>query len=121
MFRLVALLAAGLAGCGDAGSSSVLLSCQGTVSLLEEGQQVNPRGEKMSVAVAVDLGDRSLTIDGYRWPINGDITGNTVVSTQYGKGHVILNRVTGDVSILRMPAGRLEIFDGVCKPAQKLF
>jgi hypothetical protein len=75
----------------------------------------------MSVAVAVDLGDRSLTIDGYRWPINGDITGNTVVSTQYGKGHVILNRVTGDVSILRMPAGRLEIFDGVCKPAQKLF
>jgi hypothetical protein len=49
------------------------------------------------------------------------IEGNTVVSTQYGKGHVILNRVTGDVSILRMPAGGLEIFDGVCKPAQKLF
>ena len=67
MFRLIALLlAAGLAGCGKAGSGSVLLLCQGTVALLEGGQQVNPRDEKMSVAVAVDLGDRSLTIDGYR-------------------------------------------------------
>jgi hypothetical protein len=39
----------------EARAEDVLLSCWGTVELIQQGRQVNPVDEKSSIAIAVDI------------------------------------------------------------------
>jgi hypothetical protein len=100
---------------------AVLLSCWGTVELIEGGQQVNPRGEKTSVSIAVDVANKILTIDDVQWPISGDTSRSVIVSVDKNRGNATLNRITGAVDIHFIESDMLRIFIGECKPAQKLF
>ena len=104
----------------EARAESTLLSCSGTVRLLQGGKQVNEKGERYSVSVKIDVGNGSLTIDGETWPLVGDTSSDVIVSISENRGSATLNRITGAASIHRIQDG-LQIFEGICKPAQKLF
>lgn len=99
----------------------VLLSCWGTVELIQQGKQVNPVDERSSIAVAVDLAKNTVTINGVSWPIAGDASRETIVSMDPDKGSVSLNRITGAVNVHFIEYNGLKNFYGECKPAQKLF
>ncbi|SDJ17769.1 MULTISPECIES: hypothetical protein [Bradyrhizobium] len=112
----LALIASGNAKAGEA-----LLSCWGTVELIQQGKQVNPVDEKSSIAVAVDTASKTIMINGVSWPIAGDASRETIVSMDPDKGSVTLNRITGAVSAHFIEYNGLKKFYGECKPAQKLF
>jgi hypothetical protein len=59
----------------NAEAEQVLLSCWGTVELIQQGKQVNPIDEKSSIVVAVDIGRKIITINDVQWPISGDASG----------------------------------------------
>jgi mannose/fructose/N-acetylgalactosamine-specific phosphotransferase system component IIC len=118
---LILAIAFGLIACGEVRPDAVLLSCWGTVELIEGGQQVNPRGEKTSVSIAVDVANKILTIDDVQWPISGDTSRSVIVSVDKNRGNATLNRITGAVDIHFIESDMLRIFIGECKPAQKLF
>ncbi len=104
-----------------ADSDGLLLSCAGTVVLMQEGRQANPSDEKSSVSLRIDLERRSLKIDDREpWPIVSDLSDTIVVSMAEDKGSATLNRVTGAVSIHLMEFG-LRLFTGSCNRAEKLF
>jgi hypothetical protein len=106
---------------GSAKAEEVLLSCWGTVELIQQGRQVNPVDEKSSIAVAVDTTGKPIMINGVSWPIAGDASRETIVSMDPDKGSVTLNRITGAVSAHFIEYNGLKKFYGECKPAQKLF
>src|SRR5712671_5120745 len=91
-------LALGLIASGDARAEDVQLSCWGPVELIQQGRQVNPLDEKSSIALAVDIAKKTITINGVTWPIAGDASGETIVSMAEDKGSVSLNRITGAVN-----------------------
>jgi hypothetical protein len=105
----------------DASAAEVLLSCWGTVELMQQGKQANPQGERLSMTVAVDVARKAMTIDGVNWPISGNTSGETVVAMSPDKGSVTLNRITGSVSAHLIELTGLKKFYGECKPAQRLF
>jgi hypothetical protein len=107
--------------CGDANAEQVLLSCWGTVELIQQGKQVNPVDEKFSIAVAVDIARRIVTINDDQWPISGDVSRETIVSIGPDKGSLTLNRITGAINVHFVEVDGLKKFYGKCKPAQKLF
>jgi hypothetical protein len=102
-------------------AEEVLLSCWGTVEVIQQGKQVNPVDEKYSIAVAVDVSKKTLTINGITWPIAGDASHETIVAMDQDKGSVNLNRITGAVNVHFIEYNGLKKFYGKCKPAQKLF
>jgi hypothetical protein len=114
-------LALGLVTSGNAKAENVLLSCWGTVELIQQGRQVNPVDEKSSIAVAVDTTGKTIVINGVSWPIAGDASRETIVAMDQDKGSFTLNRITGAVSVHFIEYNGLKKFYGECKPAQKLF
>ena len=114
-------LALGLVTSGNAKAENVLLSCWGTVELIQQGRQVNPADEKSSIAVAVDTTGKTIAINGVSWPIAGDASRETIVAMDQDKGSFTLNRITGAVSVHFIEYNGLKKFYGECKPAQKLF
>jgi hypothetical protein len=121
MKRVVVLLAALVNS--NAEAEQVLLSCWGTVELIQQGKQVNPNDEKSSIAVAVDIARRIVTINDVQWPIYGEVSQDTIVSIgeSPNKGSLSLNRITGAISAHFIEPTGLKKFYGECKPAQKLF
>jgi len=105
----------------SAQAEQVLLSCRGTVELMQQGKQVNPKDEKSSIAVGVDITRKMITINDVEWPIFGKTSGETIVSMDPDKGSLTLNRVTGAISAHFIQFDGLKKFYGECKPAQKLF
>jgi hypothetical protein len=110
-----------LAAPSRAGAEEVLLSCWGTVELIQQGKQVNPLEERSSIAVAVNIGNKTITINGVRWLIAGDGSADVIVSMDPDKGSVSLNRITGAVNVHFIEPIGLKKFYGECKPARKLF
>ena len=125
MFRLQPSLAVygiiALAAPSEASAEEILLSCWGTVELIQQGKQVNPPDERSSIAVAVDIANKAITINGVRWLIAGDGSGDVIVSMDPDKGSASLNRITGAVNVHFIEATGLKKFYGECKPARKLF
>src|SRR5437016_1349130 len=105
----------------DAQAEPVLLSCWGTVELMQQGKQVNPKDEKLSIAVAVDVARKMITINDVQWPTFGEVTRETIASMDPNKGSLTLNRITGAISAHFIEFDGLKKFYGECKPAQKLF
>jgi hypothetical protein len=83
---------------GNAKAEEVLLSCWGTVELIQQSKQVNPVDERSSLGVAVDIAKKTVTINGVSWPMAGDASLETIVSMDPDKGSVTLNRITGAIS-----------------------
>ena len=106
---------------GEAQAEALLLSCWGTVELIQQSKQVNPVDERSSLAVAVDIAKKTVTINGVSWLIAGDVSRETIVSMDPDKGSVTLNRITGAISAHFIEYNGLKKFYGECKPAQKLF
>jgi len=121
MVRVLMILAFALVASNEARAEEVLLSCWGTVELIQQGKQVNPADERSSLVVAVDVAKKTLAINGSKWSIAGDASGATIVSMDPDKGSVTLNRLTGAVSAHFIEHNGLKKFYGECKPAQKLF
>jgi hypothetical protein len=61
-------LAFGMVAASAAHAEEVLLSCWGTIEVIQQGKQVNPVDEKYSISVAVDIAKKAITIDGVTWP-----------------------------------------------------
>jgi hypothetical protein len=80
---LAALL--GLFANDNAEAAQVSLSCWGIVELIQQGKQVNPVGEKSSIALAVDVSRKVITIDEVEWPIFGEASRETIVSLDPNK------------------------------------
>jgi hypothetical protein len=114
-------LALSLVTSGNADAEHVLMSCWGTVELIQQGRQVNPVDEKSSLAVAVDIAGKTIMINGVSWPIAGDASRETIVAMDPDKGGVTLNRITGAVNVHFIEYSGLKKFYGECKPVQKLF
>jgi hypothetical protein len=114
------VLAFALIASGNAKAEEVLLSCWGTVELIQQGRQVNPVDEKSSIAVAVDTTGKTIMINGVSWPIAGDASRETIVSMDPDKGSITLNRITGAINAHFIEYNGLKKFYGECKPAQKL-
>src|ERR1700738_4932897 len=91
-------LALGLITASEVQAEEVLLSCWGTVELIRQSKQVNPVEERSSLAVAVDIAKKTVTINGVSWPIAGDASRETIVSMDQDKGSITLNRITGVIS-----------------------
>jgi hypothetical protein len=106
---------------GEAQAEELLLSCWGTVELIQQSKQVNPVDERSSLAVAVDIAKKTVTMNGVSWPITGDASRETIVSMDPDKGSVTLNRITGAINAHFIEYNGLKKFYGECKPAQKLF
>ncbi|MET4086674.1 hypothetical protein [Bradyrhizobium sp. S3.5.5] len=114
----------GLTCCGaasNANADQALLSCSGTVELIQQGRQVNPTDERSSIAIAVDTSRRIITIDKVQWPVFGDASGDTVVAMDPNLGSLTLNRITGSISVHFIQYDGLKKFYGECKPAKRLF
>lgn len=90
-----AALAFALIASGSANAEQVLLSCWGTVELIQQGKRVNPVDERSAVAVAVDIAKKTITISGVTWPMAGDVSREAIVSMDPDKGSLTLNRTTG--------------------------
>jgi hypothetical protein len=114
-------LAFGMVAASAAHAEEVLLSCWGTIEVIQQGKQVNPVDEKYSISVAVDLAKKTITIDGVTWPIRGDTSRDTIVAMVPDKGSATLNRITGAANVHFIEQTALKKFYGECKPAQKLF
>jgi hypothetical protein len=106
---------------GEAKAEELLLSCWGTVELIQQSKQVNPVDERSSLAVAVDIAKKTVTMNGVSWPITGDASRETIVSMDPDKGSVTLNRITGAINAHFIEYNGLKKFYGECRPAQKLF
>ena len=102
-------------------AGEILLSCWGTVELMQARKQVNPPDERSSVSAVVDLAKKSIAINGISWTINGDASHETIVGMDIDKGSVSLNRITGAINVHFIELNGLKKFYGECKPAQKLF
>ena len=121
MEKVPAILALALALIASSGARAgeVLLSCWGTVELIQQGKQVNVPNERSSIAVAVDVAKKTVTINGVTWSISDD-SRETIVAMD-DKGSLSLNRITGAVNVHFIELNGLKKFYGECKPAQKLF
>jgi hypothetical protein len=115
----ISVLAFALIASSGARAGEVLLSCWGTVELIQQGKQVNVPDEKSSIAAAVDVAKKTVTINGVSWSIP-DASRETIVAMD-DKGSVSLNRTTGAISVHFIELNGLKKFYGECKPAQKLF
>ena len=114
-------VALALAAPNGARAEEVLLSCRGTSELIQQGKPDNPPDEKSSIAVAVDMARKTITINGVKWPITGDRSDDVIVSIDPGKGTIMLNRVTGTVNVRVIESTGLKKFYGECKSTRKLF
>jgi hypothetical protein len=110
-----------IASSGAAGAGEDLLSCWGTVELIQQGKQVNVPDEKSSIVVAVDVASKTVTINGISWSLAGDASRETIVGMDPDKGSVSLNRITGAINVHFIELNGLKKLYGECKPAQKLF
>jgi hypothetical protein len=117
----VSALTLALIASGNAKAEEVLLSCWGTVELIQQSKLVNPVDERSSLGVAVDIAKKTVTINGVSWPMAGDASLETIVSMDPDKGSVTLNRITGAISAHFIEYNGLKRFYGECKPARKLF
>jgi hypothetical protein len=117
----VVALAFGMVAANAAHAEEVLLSCWGTIEVIQQGKQVNPIDEKYSISVAVDIAKKTIMIDGVTWPIRGDTSRETIVAMVPDKGSATLNRTTGAANVHFIEQTALKKFYGGCKPAQKLF
>jgi hypothetical protein len=116
-----AALVATLFVVNSARADEVMLSCWGTVELIQQGKQVNPPDERSSLAVSVDVGKKTITINGVKWLIAGDGSGDVIVSMDPDKGSISLNRITGAANVHFIELSGLKKFYGECKPAKRLF
>lgn len=114
-------MATALIACGSAKAEQVLLSCWGTVELMQQGKQVNVADERSSMAVTVDIAKKTIVIGGTNWAMAGDVARETIVAMDPEKGSVTLNRITGQLTAHFIELNGLKKFYGECKPAQKLF
>jgi hypothetical protein len=92
-------LAFGMVAASAAHAEEVLLSCWGTIEVIQQGKQVNPVDEKYSISVAVDIAKKTITIDGVTWPMRGDTSRETIVAMVSDKGSATLNRITGAANV----------------------
>jgi hypothetical protein len=102
-------------------AGEVMLSCWGTVELIQGGKLANPSDERSSVSVVVDVAKKTIAVNGISWSIAGDASRDTVVGMDPDKGSVSLNRITGAVNVHFIELNGLKKFYGECKPAEKLF
>jgi hypothetical protein len=89
--------------------------------LIQKGKPDNPPDEKSSMAVAVNIAKKTITIDGAKWLITGDRSDEVIVSIDPGKGTVMLNRITGTVNVHLIEPTGLKKFYGECRSTRKLF
>jgi nucleoside 2-deoxyribosyltransferase len=87
--------------------------------LLTSKADDNVPNERSSIAVAVDVAKKTVTINGVTWSIP-DASRETIVAMD-DKGSLSLNRITGAVNVHFIELNGLKKFYGECKPAQKLF
>jgi hypothetical protein len=116
-FVLIGVLA--LIMCGCAREQPIKLSCTGETWSLGTS-------EKYTALLTVDLKARAVAFEGYKAvPILGDTEKDVLVFTDSkvtdGVSSGSLNRMTGVVSVRFVFESGLHRFDGICKPAQKLF
>ena len=78
----------------------ITLSCWGTVELIQGGEQVNPKGEKSSLAVKIDLAAKTFGVDDETWPILGDASETVIVSMNEWRGSASMPRPLGDEMLL---------------------
>ena len=114
-------VALALAAPNGARAEEVLLSCRGTSELIQQGKPDNPPDERSSIAIAVDIAKKTITINGVKWPITGDRSDEVIVSISPEKGTVMLNRITGSVNVHSIEPTGLKKFYGECKSGRKLF
>jgi len=114
----------------EARADAVFLSCSGTArrfsfsavpqAAISAGSSVSAP-DKAVVSIAVDIADGTLTIDTHTLPIIFSDLGNLIIAANVDN-HVQLDRVSGVVdATIRMTPYSSMIFNGVCKPARKLF
>lgn len=111
--------------CAEAYAEPVTLACSGTLRALRGG--VSSPEEPWTFALIVDTDKKIVTVQDYEpVTIAGDASKNTIVfmasptTNIYGVSSGTLNRLTGAASIHIINDG-LQIIDGICKPARKLF
>src|SRR5262249_38060565 len=102
--------------------SDTVLVCRRTVALIKGGQQTNPKDERMSLVVTINLYRKTVKIDkSSAWPLSGDTSSDVLVAMAADGGTATINRVAGTASIRRIVNG-LEVFDGTCvRSQQRLF
>ncbi|MEK4034286.1 hypothetical protein WOC76_12490 [Methylocystis sp. IM3] len=106
----------------EARADPTTLACRGTVEMIQEGKQINPKDEQISVSLLVNLAQKIFRIDDREpWPIVGDTSRNAIVSMKDKAGSATLNRTTGAVSIHLIELDALMKFSGHCQSATKLF
>jgi hypothetical protein len=109
----------------NAEAEQVLLSCWGTVGRFQQGKQINPKDEKHSIVVAVDIARKIVTVDDVEWKIFDGGGSKEKLSAAEGHtgGTLVLNRITGAITVQQflVEPTRIENFSGKCKPAQRLF
>ena len=105
----------------------VLLACYGEMHVLGVAG-VRQLPEKYSLPIAIDVETKSIKVGTYDLlPLMGDPKDDTVgflakPGSKYGVSTGTLNRVTGAASINFLPPeGGVLGFEGICKPAKKLF
>ena len=110
--------------CAEARAEVVSLSCSGTLHVIRTG--VPTPEEPWMSALIVDTDRKTVTVDDWpSVPFFGDTSKNTIVfspspPSDYGVSSGTLNRITGETSIRIIKEG-LQIINGTCKPARKLF
>src|SRR5271170_2094200 len=104
-------LAFGLVACGEARANPVILSCSGTVTLIQPGEWTKEKDEKF-ISITIDIAERTLTIDGQPWSIYGNtadldrlLAFPSEVSAMHGTDSARLNRITGTVEVNTLEDG----------------
>jgi hypothetical protein len=125
IWRIVALGVAIAAASipASARAEPVRLVCEGAVRAIVEGRVVPPAKDVR--VLTIDLSAKTVTVEGYDTvPIMGEPDDMVVFMADrrqaFGVSTGTVNRVSGAASIHIISDG-LIIFEGICKPAQKLF
>lgn len=107
---------------GQAVAEHATLACVGRVRLLASGRQVNPTEDRTSISISVDVEGKAFTMNGDEtWPLSGNTSGDVIVAMSDSRGSATLNRITGAVSLHTIESTGLKIFEGTCRPAERLF
>ena len=107
-------------GQSHASTKPVQLSCTGTM-------RKTPVQSDYTVALTIDFDEKTVTVGSYSpIPIMSDVNDNTVVfmtneRARPGVSTGTINRLTGAASVHIISLNGLLIFNGICKPAQRLF
>jgi hypothetical protein len=110
--------------CLEAKAEVTYLSCSGTMRTIRAG--VSSPEEPWTFSLTVDTERKTIMVDDYEpMPFYENASKNTIgfwppTPADFGVSTGTLHRITGEASIHIIKDG-LQILDGVCKPARRLF